>query len=160
MHIGTADLCDNNQDKKIQVLSPNFNSYGGLSSFCGQITTIQLDKSNWDLLDMLKNEDGKGKIVIVDVKEAFYGVVGDKLSAFALNNNYTALIINGYVRDTKECETIGIGLYALDTCPLRNFDPSTSIKQESVSFGSVTFNEGDYLYADEDGVIVCSEPLS
>lgn len=39
MNIHTADLCDDNKDKKIQVLSAKFKNYGGLKEFSGQIVT-------------------------------------------------------------------------------------------------------------------------
>ncbi|MCG3705174.1 hypothetical protein L5F43_01625 [Aliarcobacter butzleri] len=48
MNTQTADLCDNNREKKIEVLSTKFkNYYGGLKEFSGQIVTLKLDKSNW-----------------------------------------------------------------------------------------------------------------
>lgn len=159
MYYQTADLCDGNQDKKIQVLSPNFKSFGGKKGFQGRVITIKLDKSNWDLIDILKNEDGTGKVVVIDVEESYYGVVGDKLSAFAVKNNYIAMIINGYVRDTRETVKFDIGLYALGTCPLRNFEKTKGIRDIELNFGGVTFNNGDYIYADEDGVIVSSIEL-
>ena len=129
MRFKTADLCDDNQDKNIQILSSEFQNYGGLKCFQGEVITMKLNKSNWDLLDMLKNEDGEGKIVVVDVDKSFFGVVGDKLSAYAQRNNYKAIIINGYVRDTKETKKFPIGLYAIGTCPLRNFD-KLKVKEE------------------------------
>ena len=46
MNIQTADLCDDNRDKKIEVLSSKFTNYGGLKQFSGQIVTVKLDKSN------------------------------------------------------------------------------------------------------------------
>lgn len=159
MYYQTADLCDMNQDKKIQVLSPNFKSYGGRKGFQGRVITIKLDKSNWDLIDILKNEDGTGKVVVIDVDEAFYGVVGDKLSAFAQKNNFVAMIINGYVRDTRETVKFDIGLFALGTCPLRNFDKTKGTRDIELNFGGVTFKNDDYIYADEDGVIVSSIEL-
>ena len=39
MNIQTADLCDDNKDKEIQVLSSKFKNYGGLKKFSGQIVT-------------------------------------------------------------------------------------------------------------------------
>lgn len=36
MNIQTADLCDDNRDKNIQVLSSKFKNYGGLKKFEGQ----------------------------------------------------------------------------------------------------------------------------
>ncbi len=159
MNIQTADLCDDNRDKKIAVLSAKFKNYGGLKQFSGEIITVKLDKSNWLLLDMLKNENGEGKIVVVDNSEEFFGVVGDKLMAFAKKNNWKAIILNGYVRDTDETKNIGVGLFAIGTCPLRNFEQTESSKNIELNFGGVTFNSGDYIYADNDGVIISKEKL-
>lgn len=83
MNIQTADLCDENKDKEIQVLSSKFKNYGGLKNFSGEIVTVKLDKSNWLLLEMLRDEKGDGKIVVVDNSQEFFGVVGDKLMTFA-----------------------------------------------------------------------------
>ena len=74
--IQTADLCDDNKDKKIQVLSSNFRNYGGLRKFSGQIVTVKLDKSNWLLLEMLRDEEGAGRILVVDNSEDFLELLG------------------------------------------------------------------------------------
>ena len=159
MNIQTADLCDDNRDKKIQVLPSNFKNYGGLKKFSGEIVTVKLDKSNWRLLEMLRDEDGEGKIVVVDNSQEFFGVVGDKLMTFAKNNNWKAIILNGYVRDTDETKKIDVGLFAIGTCPLRNFEKTDSYRDIELNFEGVTFNSGDYIYADNDGVIVTKNRL-
>ena len=159
MNIQTADLCDDNRDKKIEVLSSKFTNYGGLRKFAGQIVTVKLDKSNWLLLEMLRDEDGKGRIVVVDNSQEFFGVVGDKLMAFARNNNWKAIILNGYVRDIDETKNIEVGLLAIGTCPLRNFEKTQSQRDIELNFEGVTFNTGDYVYADNDGVIVSKNKL-
>lgn len=155
----TADLCDENQDKKIQVLPASFKNYGGLKQFHGQVETVKLDKSNFRLLEMLRDENGEGKIVVVDNAQEFFGVVGDKLMAFALKNNWKAIILNGYVRDTKETQNINVGLYAIGTCPLRNFEKTDSSRGETLSFEGITIKPGDWVYADEDGIIITKEKL-
>ena len=159
MNIQTADLCDDNKDKKIQVLSAKFKNYGGLKKFNGQIVTVKLDKSNWLLLEMLRDENGEGKIVVVDNSQEFFGVVGDKLMAFAKNNNWAAIILNGYVRDTDETKNIDVGLFAIGTCPLRNFEKTDSARGIELNFEGVTFNDGDYIYADNDGIIITKTKL-
>lgn len=159
MNIHTADLCDDNKDKKIQVLSAKFKNYGGLKEFSGQIVTVKLDKSNWLLLEMLRDENGEGKIVVVDNSQEFFGVVGDKLMTFAKNNNWKAIILNGYVRDTNETKNIDVGLLAIGTCPLRNFEKTDSKRDIELNFEGVTFNSGDYIYADNDGVIITKNKL-
>ena len=159
MNIQTADLCDDNKDKEIQVLSSKFKNYGGLKKFSGQIVTVKLDKSNWLLLEMLRDEKGDGKIVVVDNAQEFFGVIGDKLMTFAKNNNWKAIILNGYVRDTDETKNIDVGLFAIGTCPLRNFDKTDSSRGIELNFEGVTFNNGDYIYADNDGVIISKNKL-
>jgi len=159
MEFEVADLCDDNQDKEIQVLSSDYKNYGGLKKCTGEIVTLKLDKSNWELLDILKNEDGEGRVIVVDNAKYFYGVVGDKLMAFAKENNWQAIIINGYVRDIAYTKDIGVALYAIGTCPLRSFEKTSSSRGMQLSFGGVTFHDGDYLYADSDGIIVSKEKL-
>ena len=159
MNIQTADLCDYNRDKKIQVLPSNFKNYGGLKNFSGQIVTVKLDKSNWLLLEMLKNEDGKGRVVVVDNTKEFFGVVGDKLMTFAINNNWKAIILNGYVRDIDETKNINVGLFAIGTCPLRNFEETLGPRDIELNFEGLTLNTNDYIYADNDGVIFSKTPL-
>ncbi len=160
MDFNTADLCDENQDKNIQILSSDFKNYGGKQKCFGQITTIKLDKSNWRLLELLRDEDGKGKVVVVDNARYFYGVVGDKLMAFAQENNWEGIIINGYVRDIENTKKIDVALYAIGTCPLRNFEKTISSQGVQLSFGGVTFNNGDFIYLDNDGIIISSNKLN
>lgn len=155
----TADICDNNRDKKIQLLLPKFINYGGRRIFSGQAKTIKLNKSNWGLIKLLKESSGKGQVLIVDVNQSFYGIVGDKLSHLAEKAGYEAMIINGYVRDIHETKKFNLALYALGTCPQRCFDDSEYSIDIDLNFANVEFKSGDYIYADEDGIIVCDEEL-
>ncbi|KAB7888847.1 ribonuclease E activity regulator RraA [Poseidonibacter ostreae] len=159
MNFDTADLCDDNKNKKIQVLSSDYKNYGGRKNCSGKIVTIKLDKSNWRLLELLRDEEGEGRVVVVENAKYFYGVVGDKLMAFAKNNNWSGIILNGYVRDIAYTKDIDVSLYAIGTCPLRNFEKTNSSRAVQLSFGGVTFNDGDYIYADADGVIICNDKL-
>jgi regulator of ribonuclease activity A len=159
MNVQTADLCDDNRDKEIKVLSTKFINYGGLKNFHGQIVTVKLDKSNWLLLEMLRDEKGDGKVIVVDNSQEFFGVVGDKLMAFAKNNNWQGIILNGYVRDIETTKDIDVGLLAIGTCPLRNFEITDSQRDVELNFAGVTFNTGDYIYVDSDGVIVSKSSL-
>ena len=50
-------------------------------------------------------------------------------------------------------------MYAIGTCPLRNFEITDSQRDTELNFEGVTFNNGDYIYADNDGVIVTKSKL-
>lgn len=157
MKFYTADLCDK-YPENIQVLDPILKSYGGSKRVMGQIVTVKLSGSNKTLVELLKSE-GEGQIAVVDVDAKYTAVVGDNLMKFAHENNWAGIIINGYVRDTKNTKEIDVALFALGTCPKKTMEACEGSLHVKVEFGGVSFNEGDYLYADRDGIIVSQTPL-
>lgn len=158
MKFYTADLCDK-YPNTVQVLEPLYKSYGGAKKIMGQIVTVELPGSNKTLAELLKTTNGEGKVVVVDVHANYTAVVGDNLMKFAFDNHWAGIVVNGYVRDTKNTKEIDVGLFALGTCPRKTMEPSDGILHVTLSFAGVTFKEGDYLYADRDGIIISSTPL-
>jgi len=159
MNFSTADLCDEH-GKRLQVVSQPFYAYGGVNNFCGEMVTIRLDEDNRGLVELLRDEEGRGRVVVVDVDQHFCAVVGDNLMGFAAKNGWAGLLINGYVRDTKITQTIEVGLLALGTCPRRSSKRSPSQRGIDLHFGNVTFREGEWLYADGDGTVLSNEALT
>lgn len=158
MNFFTADICDEHSDLSY-VLDNDFTNYGAKIKTCGEVITIKLDKNNSDLVSLLKNEDGSGKIVVVDVQKEYFAVVGENLMNFAKTNNYEAIIVNGYIRDTLQIKNIDVALYAIGTCP-RKYIPLTKAQRDiEVSFGGISFNNGDYIYLDSDGLILTKEKI-
>ena len=81
----TADICDEYSDK-VFVLEAGYRNYGGADKCQGEIVTIKLDRNNSDLIALLRDEDGAGKVVVVDVEQAHFAVVGENLMKFADKN--------------------------------------------------------------------------
>ena len=158
MEFFTADLCDKYNDD-IQVLAPLFYSYGGVSKFTGKIATCRIIDNNTELIKLLKSE-GHARVCVVDVDAKYVAVVGDKLMGFAKENNWAGIIVNGYVRDIQTTKNIEVGLLALGTCPKKAPNKNHGEVCIDLNFGSVIFKEGDYLYADVDGVITSQELLN
>ena len=154
----TADICDEHSDKA-SVLAPGYRNYGGAEKCQGEIITIKLDRNNSDLISLLRDEDGSGKVVVVDVDRAYYAVVGENLMKFAQKNHYSGIVVNGYIRDTAQIGDIQVALYALGTCPRKYIPVTRGERDIALSFGHVSFKSDDYLYADTDGVIVCPEKI-
>lgn len=154
----TADFCDTHPDI-VSVLGPGYSNYGGASECQGEIVTLQLDRNNSDLITLLRDEKGHGRIVVVDAEQAYYAIVGEMLMKYAHTNDYRGIIVNGYIRDTLQIRDIPVALFALGTCP-RKYIPVTSGQRDiPVSFGGADFRTGDYVYCDSDGVIVTADPL-
>jgi len=154
----TADICDDHSNK-VSVLGAGYNNYGGASKCQGEIVTIKLDKNNADLIKLLRDEDGTGKVVVVDVDQEYYAVVGENLMKFALKNNYSGIVVNGYIRDTFQITDIPVALYALGTCSRKSIPVTSGERNVALAFGGIEFSQGDYLYGDTDGVIVTKSKI-
>ena len=154
----TADLCDDHPEKT-SVLEAGYANFGGALQCEGEVVTIKLDRNNSDLIKLLRDEDGNGKVVVVDVNREYYAVVGENLMKFAQTNNYAGIIVNGYVRDAFQIKDIPVVLYALGTCPRKAIPVTRGERDVTLSFGGVDFQSGDYLYADTDGVIVTAQKI-
>ena len=111
----TADICDEHSDK-VAVLGAGYSNYGGAEKCQGEVVTIKLDRNITDLIPLLRDVDGTGKVVVIDVDQAYYAVVGETLMGFAQKNHYAGIIVNGYVRDVSLISDIPVALYALGTC--------------------------------------------
>lgn len=154
----TADLCDEFSEKT-EVLGPDFKSYGGSKKFKGKAITVKLDKNNKDLAKLLKEISGVGKVVVVDVDMKYFAVVGDNLMRFASDNKFEGIIVNGYVRDTVTTKEFAVGLFAKGTCPKKYIPVQDGEIGVDVIIDDVKISNGDYIYADPDGVVISKEAL-
>lgn len=154
----TADLCDEYSDKT-EVLGPDFKSYGGVDKFQGTVITVKLDKNNKDLAALLRDNEGLGKVVVVDVDMKYYAVVGDNLMKFASNNKYEGIIVNGYVRDTVTTKEFKVGLIAKGTCPRKYIPQQDGELNAPITIDGVEIKSGDYIYVDPDGIVVTKEKI-
>ncbi len=152
MSFYTADLCDANTEEA-QIARPIFTNYGGALTCKGPMKTIKLNEHNADLVSMLQ-EDGQGHIAVVDVNGDYCAVVGENLMKFASKNNWAGIVINGYVRDIHVTKTIPLALFALGTCPYKSPNKASAKRGVELVFGGLAFREGEYLYGDEDGIVV------
>lgn len=154
----TADICDEHSDK-VSTLGAGYKNYGGADKCQGEVVTIKLDRNNSDLIKLLRDEDGTGKVIVVDVGQEYYAVVGENLMKFAQKNNYAGIVVNGYIRDTFQIKDIPVVLYALGTCPHKYIPVTAGEQNISLSFAGIEVSSGDYLYADTDGVIVAADKI-
>ncbi len=158
MDFFTADICDQHPDKTY-VLDDEFKNYGGKEKITGTVVTVKLDRNNSELIKVLRDEDGTGKVVIVDVENEYFAVVGENLMKFAHKNNYEGIIVNGYIRDTFQIKDIPVALFARGTCPRKYIPVTQGQSGIPLSFCGVNFHEGNIIYADTDGIILSKEKL-
>jgi regulator of ribonuclease activity A len=137
-----------------------FKCYGARPAFSGQIVTLKLFEDN-TLVRTLFSEDGKGKVLVIDGGGSMRcALVGDQLALLAHKNGWEGAIVYGCIRDSADINAIDIGVRALDTHPQRSDKKGAGERDLALTFGGVTFNPGEHVYADEDGVLVSSKALT
>lgn len=164
MRFTTPDLLDANEDKTsdgtLRVVAPMFQRYGARASFSGRIVTLKLFEDN-SLVREAFAEDGRGKVLIIDGGGSLRcALVGDQLAILAQKNGWEGVVVNGCIRDSGVIGKIDIGVRAINTHPLKSVKKGAGDRDINVSFGGVTFKSGEWLYADEDGVIVAATALA
>ena len=161
MNVGrpTAELCDAYADR-LQVCEPLFQSYGGLTTMSGAVSTVRCFEDNSRVKEAVESP-GQGRILVVDGGGSRrHSLFGGNLANTAVKNGWVGVIVYGCIRDSAELALIKLALRALGTMPLRSEKRGEGERDVPVRFGGVTFRPGDYVYADEDGIVVAREPLA
>lgn len=152
--ISTADICDKNP-KKIKAAAPSgFRDFGKKKSFYGKIHTVKCFENN-PVVKAVLEKKGTGKVLVVDGGGSYScALLGDNLANIAINNNWSGIIINGCVRDSRRLSQLNIGIIALNTMPLKSSKKNEGQENVSVYFAGIDFIPGEYVYCDEDGIVV------
>ena len=157
MQYVTPDLCD--AYPEVAVVEPMFANFGGRDSFGGQIVTVKCFEDN-SVVKAQVDQPGKGKVMVVDGGGSMRrAMLGDMLAAKAAENGWEGIIIYGCVRDVDVLAEIDLGVQALGSHPMKTEKRDIGDLNVEVSFGGVTFHPGDYVYADNNGIIVASHEL-
>jgi regulator of ribonuclease activity A len=158
MRLQTTDLCDAHESR-IRVAAPIFRSYGGNAAFHGPITTLKLFEDNGLVREAL-DTPGNGRVLVIDGGGSLRrALVGDQLAAQAVKNDWAGVVVWGCIRDSVAIGAMELGVLALATHPLKTVKKNLGEAEIPVSFASIEFRPGEWLYADEDGLIVSAERL-
>jgi regulator of ribonuclease activity A len=157
--VRTADVVDTLRDAA-HIFDPgHLKSYGGLTAFGGPVETVRAPEDNV-LLRKTLSETGQGRILVVDgLGSRRVALLGGDIASMAARNGWSGCIINGCVRDVNELANIRLGVFAIAACPRKSLKEGSGSCGQTIRLLGVTVAPGNYLYADEDGIVVCSSPF-
>ncbi|CAA6670792.1 unnamed protein product [Spirodela intermedia] len=142
----TAELCDAHAallaSGELRVLQPMFKAYGRRGAFAGAVVTLKLFEDNVLVREML-TVPGAGKVLVL-----------------AQNQGWAGVVVNGCVRDVDEIDACDLGVRALGSHPVKSGKKGTGEKHAAVHIGGAAIRDGEWLYADSDGILVSSSELS
>lgn len=154
----------NNPECQLQVARPGLKSFGAKPVYNGEITTVAASNgAPLRLRDQL-SEPGQQRVLVVEGggHAAEWALLGDKLSQLALDNGWSGVVLNGYVRDVATLRNIPLGIHALGSISSRPRWPAhiQAMHDIALAFQGVRFLPGQWLYADEDGIVVVARRIT
>ena len=155
--ISTPDLSD--EAPEVCALELQLVNYGQIRQFGGAVVTIKCHEDN-SLVKQCVEEPGLGCVIVVDGGGSMRrALLGDLLAEKAAANGWSGLIINGVIRDVDEIGRTSIGVQALGSCPIKTEKRGVGERDIDLHIGGVDIAPGDYIYADNNGVIVSKRSL-
>jgi regulator of ribonuclease activity A len=157
----TCDLCDahrHDSDGAFRVLPPVFRSFGGRGRFAGPVATVKCHEDN-TLVKAALDTPGQGRVLVVDGGGSLRrALVGGNLAAAAARNGWAGVVVDGAVRDVAELAACDVGIRALASMPMPPEKRNQGQTGVPVAVQGVIVRPGEWLYADEDGIVVMPQP--
>lgn len=154
----TAGLCDHHP-QAIRVITPMFRDFGAKRTFAGRIATVEVYEDLMLVRSMLE-ENGAGRVLVVDGGGSLRCALLDApMAALAFRNGWSGLLIYGCVRDTRLLAQVPMAIKALNTHALRASNTGAGAKNVLVTFADARFIPSNYIYGDEDAVLVADYRL-
>lgn len=156
----TCDLCDAHKDDQLlRVLPPVFRSFGGRTRFAGPVRTVKCFEDNSSVKALLEGP-GQGQVLVVDGGGSLRrALVGGNIAAAAARNGWAGVVVDGAVRDAAELAASAVGLMALALIPMPTLRRQAGGVDVPVQVQGVWVQPGDWLTADEDGIVLAAGPL-
>ena len=166
----TCDLCDaqkSDSPSDFQILPAVFLDFGAVRKFCGPVVTIKCFEDN-SLVKAALDSPGfeetplgrVGKVLVVDGGGSLRrALLGGNLGTSAVKNGWSGVVIDGCVRDVSELALLDVGIRALASMPLATEKRNEGQRDIAVQIQGLWVRPGDWLYADEDGMVLSARRL-
>ncbi|OIN12192.1 ribonuclease E activity regulator RraA [Oceanisphaera psychrotolerans] len=157
--MNTTDLCDL-LGERIGVLTPLLRDLGGRPRFAGEVVTVKCFEDSSRIKELIVIP-GQGKVLVVDAGGSERcAVFGDMSAATAIRNGWEGVVIYGYIRDAEPLAQMDLGMRALGVVPMGSTRRGLGLTELAIDIQGVRCHPGDYLVADENGVVVIPRELT
>ncbi|KAL5566727.1 hypothetical protein UlMin_029891 [Ulmus minor] len=162
--VTTAEVCDANPQLigsgELRALQPVFQIYGRRQVFSGPIVTLKVFEDNVLVRELLE-EKGNGRVLVVDGGGSLRcAILGGNPVVQAQNNGWAGIVVNGCIRDVDEINGCDIGVRALASHPMKANKKRTGEKYVPISIAGTRIRDGEWLYADTDGILISPTEVS
>ena len=154
--LGTADLVDQLGDD-VRSCDLQLRQLGGAPRFAGPLRTVRCRNDN-ALVKQVLGTPGDGRVLVVDGGGSLASaLVGDLIAGLGVEQGWSGLVLHGVVRDAVALAAMPLGIKALGTNPRKSRKAAEGEVDVAVGFGGVVFVPGEWVFSDEDGILVLTE---
>ena len=163
IRFSTCDLCDSlkadSSGTTRWLPGSLYRAYGAHARFAGPVATVRCLEDNTQVKAAVESFGG-GRVLVVDGGGSLRrSLLGGNLAASAAKNGRAGVLIHGAVRDLAELRASELGILALGHVPMPTERCEQGLADVPVQLDGVWIRPGDWLYADEDGVVITPQPV-
>jgi 3-hexulose-6-phosphate synthase / 6-phospho-3-hexuloisomerase len=121
---------------------------------CGEAVTVRTAPGDWakpvEAIDIAK----EGDVLVVDAGGRPPAIWGELATESAMNKGIAGLVVFGAVRDTSDIRRMGLPVWATMITAHAGEPKGLGEINEAIEIGHQTIRSGDWIVADDDGVMV------
>ncbi|MBP2414665.1 regulator of RNase E activity RraA [Arthrobacter stackebrandtii] len=146
-----TDVAD--QVARSQVLSPALHPLWSGARLSGPAYTVRCAPGDNLMLHAAIHRAPAGSVLVVDGGDASHAVAGGNVCAVAHRRGIAGMVIDGAIRDVSEIRGLGFPVFARAVVPKPGVKAVPLPLQEPVTCGGVLVYPGDFIVADEEGIV-------
>lgn len=136
-----------------QILAPELRPLWDGARLSGPAYTVRCAPGDNLMLHAAIHRAPAGSVLVVDGGDASHAIAGGNVCAVAHRRGMAGLIVDGAIRDVKEIRELGFPVFARAIVPKPGVKEVVLPLQESVTCGGVLVRPGDFMVADEEGIV-------
>lgn len=151
LKVSTANISNGNHYapslRGIRAIAPGM-------KLAGPVVTVRTMPGDWakpvEAIDAAK----PGEVIAVDSGGVPPVIWGELASRSAMNRKLAGVVIDGAIRDTADIRELGFPAFARHICSDAGYPKGLGEINAPITLAGVRVNPGDWLVADDDGVMV------
>ncbi len=139
---------DNVMDHGIRPL------WDGMPRLAGPIFTVRCAPGDNLMVHAAIYRAPAGSVLVIEANDLKHAVAGGNVCAVAKKHGIAGFVIDGVIRDLAEIREHGFPVFARGLSPIPGGKEVVAPLNEKIRCGGIDVHPGDYVVADEEGVVV------
>lgn len=148
-----STLCD--ADKGLPVVDPAIRPIVPDVQLAGIARTAIAEDDHMPVIAALA-EAGPGDVLVIVTNGRRRAVLGEILASDAHRRGLAGVVIDGHCRDVRGLRALGLPVFARGPFPASGTALAPARTGETVVCGGVAVAPGDFVVADDDGIVIAS----